>query len=250
MGASVDVSIRGAFDDPALDLGEALGQDVQLRWCEDTDHWFADHQRRGRREAEHRAGRRPRDSPSGIAGLHSVERITKVPILREGGPAVEGRFFPTKPATLHDLADVIRRSVKRLFRLLATIAILAVTAVGLQISPAYAAYPSVIFDETASLSSASTRGSVTFFNRSVRVQGRVRDNSLGTSGYSQVRFDFFLDPNAERFTWTSRKALFHNFTDFNFVQEGPPGGIMGVDVTVCSTDGNCSHTRYVARPRA
>ena len=140
--------------------------------------------------------------------------------------------------------------MKRLFRLLATIAVLAFTAVGLQISPAYADYPSMPFDVTASRNSASAHGGVIFYNRSVRVQGRVYDNSLGNSGYSEVRFDFYLDPSDDRFDTTTRRAPFHSSTDFNFVQEGPRGGIRGVDVYVCSTDGNCSFHDYVPRPPA
>jgi hypothetical protein len=153
-----------------------------------------------------------------------------------------------QPTTLHDLADVRRRSVKRLFRLLATIAVLAFAVAGVQ-SPAYA-YPTDQWpDAVARQNSATARGGVIFYNRSVRVQGRVIDNSLGNSGYSLVRFDFYANPSDERIDWKSRRAEFHSFTDFNFVQEGPPGGINMVGVTVCSTDGNCSGEQYAVRPR-
>src|SRR6185312_1248081 len=98
------------------------------------------------------------------------------------------------------------------------VAILTLAAVGLQIAPSSAAETSLPFEVESFSRSSRASGSVTLYNRSVRIQGRVSDNSFGNSGYSQVRFDFYLDSLGQtpRYATTTRTASFHGSTDHNF----------------------------------
>jgi hypothetical protein len=122
-------------------------------------------------------------------------------------------------------------------------AVLTLAVAAAPSSPAYAAYPSTVFNVVGSHAKAT--GSITWYNRSVAIKGDVRDYYSSVGGYSQVRFNFFLDYDTEYAT-TTRTASYGEERDYNFTQEGPRGGIRIVYIRVCSSAiGGCADGSYV-----
>ncbi|MET9302432.1 hypothetical protein ABZX66_24240 [Micromonospora aurantiaca] len=108
-----------------------------------------------------------------------------------------------------------------------------VSAVGWAPSPAYA-YPVTPF--SASLSGGLTEGGITWYNRSVGLQGYVSDH---TPGSTTVMFDFYQGENLDMALYLSTQTRTasgygENRTDFNFTQEGPVGGITWVVISLCT----------------
>jgi hypothetical protein len=121
------------------------------------------------------------------------------------------------------------------------------TAVGLQAVPAYA-YPVTPFFEAPIQGHGKTKGSFTWYNRSVGVQGYVEDDT--STGHTTVQFWFWAgntqlypDPN-NKVPTTRTDPAGGTSKSFNFTVEGPAGGVTVVDVQVCTTDpilpGGCS----------
>jgi hypothetical protein len=117
-------------------------------------------------------------------------------------------------------------------RLLALIIALTALVVGLQTSPAMAANPTTYFVDEPN---GSAVGGVVWSNRSVTVQGSVKDYKAAPSAYTQVRFNFFLKNGTTPYATQTRTALFGEEVPYNFVQEGPAGGIWHVNVHVCTS---------------
>ncbi|MBF5031801.1 hypothetical protein IRY44_18815 [Micromonospora sp. ANENR4] len=120
-----------------------------------------------------------------------------------------------------------------------------VSAVGWAPSPAYA-YPVTPF--SASLSGGLTEGGVTWYNRSVGLQGYVSDHTPGsTTAVFEFRQGEKLDSAVLLSTQTRTASGYgENRTDFNFTQEGPVGGITWVVISLC-TD-KCQIVRTLKRP--
>jgi hypothetical protein len=123
----------------------------------------------------------------------------------------------------------------------------AVTAVIVGFAPqaAFAAYPTSSFgpdgycvgtqDPNSKNTLAITQLTVTWYNRSVGVQGYIESESCGAPvGNAQVRFDFYqggVDINTQTRTAQAFTRLSFNFT----VQGTAPGGINQVFFMLCGT---------------
>jgi hypothetical protein len=79
-----------------------------------------------------------------------------------------------------------------------------------------------------STSAGGSRGTITWYNRSVRISGWVSDNDA--AGSNQIRFGFFQGntPLDGQTRTASNEVL-----DFGWTQEGPRGGITMVWITLC-----------------
>ncbi|MCO8275245.1 hypothetical protein M1L60_32155 [Actinoplanes sp. TRM 88003] len=126
--------------------------------------------------------------------------------------------------------------------ILAALTVLATIAAGLPGSPAQAAYPTTRFLVSASYSTAS--GTITWYNRSVGIQGYVQDHNSSPDGYSQVRFHWFLDYDTEYGVSQTRTANPGERKSFNFQQQGPEGGIRIVHIRVCALVGGCASDSF------
>jgi hypothetical protein len=122
---------------------------------------------------------------------------------------------------------------------------LSALAVGVPLvaaGPASAAYPVTPFP-TAYLRGGATGGGVIWYARSVGIQGWVEDYA-SEAGSSTVAYNFYQGDTylgqATR-TATSRKI------PINFTQEGPQGGIIYVQVVMC-TPVECGPVADVVRP--
>jgi hypothetical protein len=122
--------------------------------------------------------------------------------------------------------------MRRLFAVLAAL-FLAVTL--LPATPAHAAPAPDRF--LMSTDWGHVDGSITWYNRSVGIQGRVIDD--GSGGYTSVRFWFYTDADSLYGPSPTRTASSNEYTDFNFTQQGPAGGIWAVWVKLCTTGGDC-----------
>ncbi|MGW4942274.1 hypothetical protein ACWEOZ_11880 [Actinoplanes sp. NPDC004185] len=114
---------------------------------------------------------------------------------------------------------------------------LTMVGVGLQSTPANAAYPTSTFG--VAVTAANSHGSITWYNRSVGIQGEVDDHVTG--GYSQVRFFFYLTGGTAA-AYTTTRIAYSGLppVSFNFTQNAPSGGISLVIIRLCTTQGVCS----------
>ncbi|MEU4791957.1 hypothetical protein AB0F95_19845 [Micromonospora tulbaghiae] len=120
-----------------------------------------------------------------------------------------------------------------------------VSAVAWAPSPAYA-YPVTPFKGT--IRGGLTEGGVTWYNRSVGVQGYVSDN---TAGSTTVKFEFYQGTNYDNWVNVGTQTRTasgngENRTDFNFTQGAPVGGITWVEVYLCQD--TCTIQRTLGRP--
>ncbi len=125
--------------------------------------------------------------------------------------------------------------MKRLRLLLALIVSLTVSVVGVIATPA-SADAHVPFNVAAGRGTVS--GTVVFHNRSVTISGgRVKDYCSSQGGYTQARFQFYLD-TAGTIELVgppeTRTAQYCEEKTFGWTEEGPRGGIRRVDVSVCT----------------
>jgi hypothetical protein len=139
--------------------------------------------------------------------------------------------------------------MKRLKALLAMIIVLTAAAASMQVAPAHAAYPTTDFDVAGGAGYAN--GGIIWLNRSVEIQGEVVD--ANSSGYTQVRFTFFLENAVTPYSTTTRTATDDASSSkvrvsYHFTQPGPVGGIWRVDVRVCSAPGGCDPEEGHIRP--
>ncbi|MFB6392652.1 hypothetical protein [Polymorphospora lycopeni] len=136
--------------------------------------------------------------------------------------------------------------MKRSKALSALAAIAATAAVGLAPSPAYA-NPTTPFNLYSGLVGGEVRGTLTWYNRSVGIQGEVCD-SAGPD-YTQVQFAFYQGgtPLADDGYPPQTRAVTAGCKPFNFTQSGPSGGITDIRLKLFSAS-NSSPTYWIYRP--
>ena len=141
----------------------------------------------------------------------------------------------------------------RMKRILSRATVAALVAVGMLASGGPASsgaahtadYPVTTFSVLDPDWTGDSTGSITWYNRSVGIQGYVFDNAA--DGYNFVVYFNFFHGN----TWlaTQTRTAPHNGEDkrsFNFTQEGPQGGITKIMVMVCAR--RCSEHYPELRP--
>ena len=93
----------------------------------------------------------------------------------------------------------------------------------------------------------STSGGVIWFNRSVQTQGEVCDSL--EPGFQWVRFMYWLTPGGVGSPWdVQTRTVSNGCRSFNFVVEGPRGGIQRVDVAICNSGMECHPIDSLTRP--
>ena len=136
-------------------------------------------------------------------------------------------------------------------RILAVLLTVVTSTVTLVVTDAPAvAYPSTTFSYQSELSLGRTSGSLTWYNRSVGVQGSVTD--VGYAGNTFVAFTFYIGA-FQWYSYETRTATAPNgrpevTVPFNWTESGPPGGITRVDIKLCHTGYDCVLFRQATRP--
>src|SRR5215213_3771894 len=101
---------------------------------------------------------------------------------------------------------------------------------------------------TATSYEGRTEGTITWYNRSVGVQGWVLDTAK-TNRSTTVIFRFYIGSPHDDLFWHSESRTVNDGTrSFNFTAEGPVGGITWVSISLChAVDEPCllvqTHTR-------
>jgi hypothetical protein len=131
-------------------------------------------------------------------------------------------------------------TLRKRFRVTAVIG--AVTALVLGLAGPAAAAASTFGRYT--VASGATEGSITWYNRSVNVKGYVSDYNGGPT--TTVVFFFW---QADRLvSGPQTRTAVSERRDFNFTEEGPVGGITGVEVFLCDNDVACERKGFISRP--
>ncbi|WP_433281573.1 hypothetical protein [Micromonospora sp. CA-244673] len=134
-------------------------------------------------------------------------------------------------------------------KLSAAVAVATLAAsIGFSASPAYA-YPTTTFDFAPAYGPGTTAGSVTWYNRSVAIQGYVYDHNaqIVSPDSTTVRFNFWQGTK-DLGTYQTRTAS-NETTSFNFTQDGPAGGITVIKVYLCSVPVYpCTYQGNLVRP--
>ncbi|MCI4065122.1 hypothetical protein MRQ36_22165 [Micromonospora sp. R77] len=86
---------------------------------------------------------------------------------------------------------------------------------------------------------------MTWYNRSVGVQGEVYDYT-SSAGSTTAKFVFFQS-DVELSSLTQTRTSSGGSVSFNFLVEGPSGGINGVQVWLCHS-GDCFIADEVTKP--
>lgn len=125
------------------------------------------------------------------------------------------------------------RRLKLTFAL--TIATL-MAALGLGATPAHA-YPTTRFLVGNDVGGA-TSGGITWYNRSVGLQGEVCDAS---GAGATVWFDF---SQGSVYLSTQSRTVTNDCRPFNFTEDAPRGGITDILITICSNSLGCAIAEY------
>jgi hypothetical protein len=138
--------------------------------------------------------------------------------------------------------------ISSLVRLIAAMALAIAGPAVITVSPAHA-YPTegfIAFDGNAPYL-GKTEGTITWYNRSVGVQGYVFDSIDRDDQSTTAIFRFYIGD--EVFWHSESRTVNAGERSFNFTVEGPPGGITTVAIWVCHTiDPNCREQWRRDRP--
>lgn len=93
-------------------------------------------------------------------------------------------------------------------------------------------------------SSGETAGSITWFNRSVGIQGYVTDYAGGPT----TTVHFFFWQAGELIGGPESRGAVNRQRSFNFTQQGPSGGITAVEIFLCNNDDLCELKGTINRP--
>ncbi|MDO3683951.1 hypothetical protein [Micromonospora sp. C28ISP2-4] len=117
-------------------------------------------------------------------------------------------------------------------------------SVGLAAAPAHAASPTP-FSISAGSDFGHTKGGITWYNRSVGVQGEVC-NGGGTTTAAWFYFYTNRTGSGTPHSYQSRTAPDGACRSFNWTEEGPVGGILSVHVYLCAPE--CGVPQLLKRP--
>lgn len=164
-----------------------------------------------------------------------------------GGPAAVVGRRATLSRPRKDQLLSREKFVRGLRLLVAAVIACLLAASGWGAPPAYAAYPTTHFDVQDWPNEGGADGNITWYNRSIQIQGAVYDYGGGPDSVT-VMFIFYQGgPTGTHLGEQTRTARMGEVKSFNFVQEGPVGGITDVFILFCYY-GECHYWDQLKRP--